>query len=316
MKSYSLFEEIICTIQNIAEIMTQDAMNILGQIMNNPNLANEDSSLILVYLRILNSIVCLFYQMNFQDFPEFFEDNLASWMNIIKALLEFNLPQNFLNDKNIFKEFLKLKTKTLRSLNLYCCNYYDDFKVYHDSFIQPVWNLLLFTKNNDIFFKLTKELLDYYRTLYTSTRINCTDVNVGEISQHITQNLIIPNMTLTSKELDDFEESPVNFLKVELEETDMESSKSQNIIIKNKFLKLFFKFKLDKYFAVNVLKAIIQNNKNILDGYIRPLIDNLLNSYHENPNKNWMNKITAINLIFGSMIKTYASKCTTNIPLV
>ncbi len=66
---------------------------------------------------------------------------------------------------------------------------------------------------------------------------------------------------------------------------------------------------IDKYFAVNVLKSILQKNKDIFNNYILPMIDNLINNYYQNQNKNWMDKIIAINLILGSMIKTYAAKC-------
>lgn len=242
MKSYGLFEEIICTINNIAQVMTQDAMEILGNLINKPNEV-ENPAQILLHIKILNSIICLFHQINYQDFPEFFEDNLNSWMNILKAAIEFTLPQNFFNDLIIFKTFLRLKTKTMRALNLYCYNYYEDFKDYHDSFIQPVWNLLLITKNDDVYHKLTKELLEYYKLLFNNDRINSQSFNVTEISQHIIQNLIIPNMKLCSKELDDFEDNPVNYMKVELEEVDMESSKLFLFILYSKFfdfINLFF----------------------------------------------------------------------------
>lgn len=223
MKSYGLFEEIICTINNIAQVMTQDAGEILANLINNPREAEKPEQ-ILLYIKILNSIICLFHQINYQDFPEFFEDNLNTWMNILKAAIEFTLPSVFFNDINIFKAFLRLKTKTMRALNLYCYNYYEDFKDYHDSFIQPVWSLLLITKNDDVYYKLTKELLEYYKVLFNNDRINSKNINITEISQHIIQNLIIPNMKLSSKELDEFEDNPVNYLKVELEEVDMESS--------------------------------------------------------------------------------------------
>jgi exportin-2 (importin alpha re-exporter) len=231
MKSYGLFEEIICTINNIAEIMTQDAIEILNLLIK-PNILSEKEDQILIYLEILNSIICLFHQINYQDFPEFFEDNLNTWMNVVKAVIELNLPQEiFQKFKNIFKAFLQLKTKTMRSLNLYCYNYYEDFKEYHDSFIQPVWNMVIITKNNEIFYKLNKELLEYYKVLFNNDRINSQYFNITEISQHIIQNLIIPNLKLTDKEMDDFEDNPVNYLKVELEEVDMESSKFNIIYI-------------------------------------------------------------------------------------
>ncbi len=230
MKSYGLFEEIICTINNIAQTMTQDALEIFGNLLNKPN-ETENPEQILLYIKILNSIICLFHQINYQDFPEFFEDNLNSWINILKASIEFTLPSIFLNNIYIFKAFLRLKTKTMRALNLYCYNYYEDFKDYHDSFIQPVWNLLMITKIDDVYYKLTKELLEYYKVLFNNDRIDAQKFNLPEISQHIIQNLIIPNMKLSSKELDDFEDNPVNFLKVELEEVDMESSMFFNMII-------------------------------------------------------------------------------------
>jgi len=66
---------------------------------------------------------------------------------------------------------------------------------------------------------------------------------------------------------------------------------------------------------VNVLKSILQKNNDILNNYILPMIDSLINSYYQNPNKNWMDKIIAINLILGSMIKTYAAKCISLIKL-
>ena len=243
MKSYGLFEEIIFTINNIAQVMTQDAIEILGNLINNAS-ETENPELILLFIKILNSIICLFHQINYQDFPEFFEDNLSSWMKILKVAIEFTLPPLFFNDKNILKAFLRLKTKTMRALNLYCYNYYEDFKDYHDSFIQPVWNLLMITKNDDIYYKFTKELLEYYKVLFNNDRINSQNFNVTEISQHIIQNLIIPNMKLSSKELDDFEDNPVNFLKVELEEVDMESS----------IFYLFFGIKFIKEFFIYFLK--------------------------------------------------------------
>ena len=221
MNSYGLIEEIICTIKNIANTMTQDAFNLINIFLQTE--INEDPAMITIYLKTLNSIACIFHQMNYQDFPEFFEDNLQDWMKIILAFINLNVPPKFLNDRNISRLYLKLKTKTLRALNLYCYSYYDDFTEYHDSFIEPVWNMLMMTKTDEIFFKLTKELLDYFKVLFNNNRLPLT-FNIPEITKHITENLIIPNMKMTNQDLDDFEENPINFLKVEFEEVDMESS--------------------------------------------------------------------------------------------
>jgi exportin-2 (importin alpha re-exporter) len=222
ISSYGLIEEIICTIKNIANTMTQDSFNLINIFLQGE--INEDPLNISTYLKTLNSIVCIFHQMNYQDFPEFFEDNLQDWMKIILAFINLNVPHNFLNDRNITRSYLKLKTKSLRALNLYCNSYYDDFQEYHDTFIEPVWNMLVMTKTDEIFYKLTKELLDYFKILFNCSRIPA-NFNIPQITKHITENLIIPNMRLTRKDLDDFEENPISFLKIEFEEVDMDSSK-------------------------------------------------------------------------------------------
>lgn len=230
MSSYGLIEEIICTIKNIANTMTQDAFNLIQYFLNlqqNPQENSQMQQEIIIYLKTLNSIVCIFHQMCFQDFPEFFEDNLNDWMKIILAFINLNIPNVYFSGNNsheISRLYLKLKTKTMRALNLYCSSYYEDFAEYHNTFIEPVWNLLIMTKNDESFFKLTKELLDYFKILFNCNRLP-VNFNIAEITKHITENLIIPNMKLTSKDMDEYEENPISFLKVEFEEVDMDSSK-------------------------------------------------------------------------------------------
>lgn len=227
LSSYGLIEEIICTIKNIAPQMTQDAFKLIGiflQLNSPENQKVEEFANIKTYLNTLNSIICIFHQMNYQDFPEFFEDNLEDWMKIILAFINLNCPSRYFSDQNVYLLNIKLKTKTLRSLNLYCSSYYEDFSDYHDTYIEPIWNLLLLTKSDEVFYKLTRELLDYFKILFNTNRLPM-NFNIPEITKHITENLIIPNMKMTSKEMDDFEDNPISFLKMEFEEVDMDSSK-------------------------------------------------------------------------------------------
>jgi hypothetical protein len=46
----------------------------------------------------------------------------------------------------------------------------------------------------------------------------------------------------------------------------------------------------------------------VTDKYIRPIISEYLELYYSDPKKNWMNKIIALNLIFATMIKTFAQR--------
>jgi exportin-2 (importin alpha re-exporter) len=213
-KSRALFAEIIKTIDHIAVPLTEDALNCLNPLIN-----NQSSNLTVLYLKMLHRILNIFISLNAQDFPEFFEDNLESWYKIIKATIDFNLN---ITDNEIHRLFIKVKKIGMKALNFYCEHYYEDFMQYHDNFLASVWNLFNIIKQEQKYEKLIKQLLDYYQTLFRYNRANAFDANT---IQHLINNLIIPEMKLTNKELDDYEDNPINFIKVELEEIDMDSSK-------------------------------------------------------------------------------------------
>jgi exportin-2 (importin alpha re-exporter) len=170
-------------------------------------------------MTMLKNILNIFYSLMFQDFPEFFEDNLKAWMDIVKGALDFSIP---LDDRNIIGLFLKVKSTGMHCLNLCCTNYSEDIVDYHNDFIPTVWNLAAMVKQDESYSKLVKELLDYYKILFQYNRSSGFH---PDTIQHLINNLIIPNMKMTEKELDEFEENAIGFLKVELEEADMESSK-------------------------------------------------------------------------------------------
>ncbi len=65
---------------------------------------------------------------------------------------------------------------------------------------------------------------------------------------------------------------------------------------------------LDKYHAINLLKNLNNIYQNLTNDYIKPLINSYLEKYYSNPSGEWMNKVIAINLIFATMIKTFAQK--------
>jgi exportin-2 (importin alpha re-exporter) len=213
-KSYELYEEIKQTIREIASIMTEDGIACINFLFAEPN----NKAGCFLYMTMLKHILNIFYSLMFQDFPEFFEDNLKSWMGILKGAIDFNIP---LDDRQILILYLKAKRTAMMGLNLCCNSYSEDITEHHNDFLPSVWNLVNFVKQDENYSKLVRELLDYYKILF---QYNRTTGFSSETVQHLVNNLIIPNMRMTDKEFDDFEDNPVNFLKVELEEADMDSS--------------------------------------------------------------------------------------------
>jgi exportin-2 (importin alpha re-exporter) len=84
MKSQKLWEEIKFVLDNFSQPFT----DLLNKTMA---LANEHANNAVALKVIFGSLVLIakiFYFLNYQDLPEYFEDNMAVWMTHFLALLE------------------------------------------------------------------------------------------------------------------------------------------------------------------------------------------------------------------------------------
>ena len=284
-KSHPLFKEIINTMEHICQPMTDDALNII-KFFNTYESNPKNDEVMMQCIQMMNKIMSIFYSLNYQDFPEFFEDHLQEWINIlIDTVLLPNKNSNMNNiNKNLFDMVIKLKAKTLKNINYYYYNYYEDVENYIQQFSSSVWTVMCTCKINDNFSKLMKELLDYFKCGFQMRRMN--NLNMEQLNK-IIEKIILPNMTMSEKEIEDFLDNPVEFLKVEFEEYDMSSN---------------------KYFSINLLQLIISNYPEVNKQIIAPKINKFLEEYNKDSAKNWNKKLVVINLLFASCIKTFAQR--------
>ena len=284
-KSVPLFKEIINTMQYICQPMTDDALTII-KFFNSYDKNNNNNELMMQCLQMMNKIMSIFYSLNYQDFPEFFEDHLTEWLTILNDTLLLPNKSSNMNviTSNLIDLVLKVKARTLKNINLYYSNYYEDIEKYVQQFYSSVWTLMCQCKINDNYSKLMKELLDFFKCGFQTGRIS--NLNMEQLNQIFTY-IILPNMALTEKEDEEFQDHPVEFLKTEFEEYDMNSN---------------------KYFSINLLQLIISHNPNVNKDIIYPKINSFLSEYNSNKQANWNKKIISINLLFASCIKTFAQR--------
>ena len=286
-KSDSLFREIIYTMEKICQPMTDDAINIIKYFNSYNPVPNDNNQTMSQCLEIMNKIMSIFYSLNYQDFPEFFEDHLTEWITILNdTLLLPNRTGNLTNiNTSLYELILKVKAKTLKNINLYYSNYYEDIEKFAQDLCGSVWNLMCNSKIiSDNYSKLMKELLDFFKSGFQMGKIN--NLSMEQINK-IFEYIILPNLSMSYQEEQDFQENPVEFLKIEFEEYDMNSN---------------------KYFSINLLQIIINNYPDVNKVIIAPKIAALLQEYESNKNNNWNKKFLAINLLFASCIKTFAQR--------
>lgn len=96
--------------------------------------------------------------------------------------------------------------------------------------------------------------------------------------------LIVPNISITEDDLEEYEMEPEQYIKNDLEESDTETRRRQCM----KFVQ-----SLSKRFA------------NEVNGLIGDFVNQLLQEYSVNPQKEWIKKTTVLNLIITASISTY-----------
>jgi len=89
-------------------------------------------------------LVCrVFFSLNWQDIPEFFEDNLNKWMPQFMALLNFR--HAVLEDDQEEERpgpLENLHTAIVQNVTLYADKYDEEFAPYVHQFSMAVWELL------------------------------------------------------------------------------------------------------------------------------------------------------------------------------
>ena len=89
-------------------------------------------------LFLLNKI---FYSLNAQDLPEFFEDHMEEFMVIFQKYLLYSNPALITQDLDEAGWLEKVKASICEIIDLYATKYEEDFQRL-PQFVEIVWNLL------------------------------------------------------------------------------------------------------------------------------------------------------------------------------
>ena len=85
-RSNQLFSEIKLVLDKLAAPIT----TLMSNLMAFQQQHKDNIEALKIILSSINFICKIFYSLNFQDLPEFFEDNMATWMNTFHELLSMD----------------------------------------------------------------------------------------------------------------------------------------------------------------------------------------------------------------------------------
>ena len=159
----------------------------------------------------------IFYSLNFQDLPEFFEDKMRSFVGFFAKYLELNMQISHSSCQDDDEEgpLEKLRVSVLQNINLYVSKYAEDFP-FIEQFVQAAWRVLggLSTATKyDPLASASMLLLETVSKQFTFKHLFADEAFLGSIVERI----LLPNILLRPQDIEFFEDEPLEWVRKDAE---------------------------------------------------------------------------------------------------
>lgn len=183
--------------------------------------ASDDRALRVIFSSLL--LICkIFYSLNFQDLPEFFEDNMSTWMRHQRNLLKADNALLVTADAEDVGALEQLKSQICDNVAIYAQKYDEEFKPYLPDFVRDVWALLLHTgqepkydllASNAIQFLASVAEREQYKSLFSE----------ADTLQQICEKVVIPNMHFRASDEELFQDNAEEYIRRDIEGSDVDT---------------------------------------------------------------------------------------------
>jgi len=232
--SDAVFSEVLLCLQGFAAPL-------LAQFQATSNLvhvyANQRAELAAVFetLRLMSRI---FFSLNWQDIPEFFEDNIALWMTEFSKYLSYTNPLLVdAGEDSTPGPVERLQAAILENLNLYAAKYEDVFEPYLPQFTQLVWKLLMDVGAQEKYDILATSAIKFLTSVSGKQRNMAlfTEATQKDIIEHI----VVKNLTATEADEELFEDNSADYIRKDMEGSDQDTRRRSATELVRSLLKLF-----------------------------------------------------------------------------
>jgi exportin-2 (importin alpha re-exporter) len=184
------------------------------------------------YFMALRTMCRIFYSLNYQDLPEYFEDHMGEWMGQFSKYLEYVNP--LLTDEEEENEASPIDTlqaAIVQNLYLYADKDEETFLPYLPDFTRSIWNLLMrmsqFPKHDNLATTCIRFLSSLLGKLMHKNLFQ--DENA---LRQIISSIVIPNIVIREIDQERFEDDPEEFIRSDMEENDSDSRRkcSQDLL--------------------------------------------------------------------------------------
>lgn len=277
--SDELFKDILFCLNDFQAPLLQQYQTGGAQITQYAH-SKSELTVVMESMRLMTRI---FFSLNWQDIPEFFEDNIGLWMTEFAKYLSYKNP--LLVDANEDTEpgpIEKFQAAILENLNLYATKYEDIFEPYLSQFTQLVWKLLMEVSAEPKYDILATNAIKFL------TSVSSKQANVGlftdAVLKDIIEHIVVKNLTATEADEELFEDNPTDYIRKDMEGSDQDTRRrSASELVRS----------LLKFFGPKVSE--------LCTSYITAMLT------HYSVSKDWRAKDAALHLVLAATVKSSSS---------
>lgn len=223
-----------------------------------------------------NTLVLLtkiFYDLNCQDLPEFFEEHMDEFMSLLHKYLTYRSPL-LVSDDDEAGPIEKLRASICEIAILYTQRDLEEFKML-PKFVETVWTLLTSTGPEPKYDLLISKAMSFLTIVVKMPGNKGLFSDPATLSQ-LCERVVIPNMTLRESDEELFEDDPIEYIRRDLEGADHETR---------------------RYAATQFVHGLMYHFREAVTNIISQHITHNLQEYARAPANNYRYKDSAIYLL-------------------
>jgi len=192
----------------------------------------NDRAQLLPRFESLRLIAGIFYSLNYQDLPEFFEDHMGEWLSDFAKYLQYANPVLVdLDEETEPSPIDRLQAAIIKNLKLYADKDEEAFMEYLPNFAALVWNLLMNVSDQPKHDALATTSIRFISSLVQKFMHKNLFQEEATLRNIVTK-IVIPNLMFRESDEERFEDDPREFMSTEVEGVDSETRRrcSQDLL--------------------------------------------------------------------------------------
>ncbi|KAJ2057182.1 importin-alpha export receptor [Coemansia sp. S146] len=227
-----------------------------------------------ILLHSLMLLCQIYYDLNCQDLPPFFEDHMAEFMQTFHKYLVYMNPNAESDDDDVAGDLEEVKASICEIIELYAQRYEEDFKQL-PQFVATVWDMLTTVGATRKYDGVVSKGMAFLRTVVRNPRQREL-FSSSESLKLICERIIIPNTVLPESDEELFEDDPIQFVRRDVEGSEAGSRREA---------------------AADLVRGLLEQFSTETTQVMSAYIQKGLEQYAANPAAHWRGKDVALFMV-------------------